>query len=110
MKLLLDQNLSFKLLSKLSDLLVGSAHVRQLDMAQADDMIIWNHAQAGGFTIASKDGDFHQLSLLRGSPLKVIWLRVGNAPTDEIADLIRARQSALEGFIAGEGSLFIVDP
>ena len=67
-------------------------------------------SRSEGFTIASKDGDFHQLSLLRGSPPQVIWLRVGNAPTDDIAALSRARQPALESFIAGEGSLFVIDP
>lgn len=110
MKLLLDQNISFKLLSMLSDILAGSAHVRELGMADADDGRIWNQALAGGYTIASKDGDFHQPSLLRGAPPKVIWLRVGNAPTDQIAKLMRTHQTAMEDFIAGDGALLVLDP
>jgi predicted nuclease of predicted toxin-antitoxin system len=108
-KLLLDQNLSSKLLTQLSDLVSGSVHVRFIGMAEADDTSIWNHAKAEGFTIASKDGDFHQLSLLYGAPPKVIWLRVGNAPTEEIADLMRARQEAIDAFIAGDGALLVLD-
>ena len=54
MRLLLDQNISFKLLAKLSDILAGSVHVRELGMAEADDTAIWNYAEITGFTIASK--------------------------------------------------------
>ena len=40
MKLLLDENLSERLLSLLGDLYPGSAHVRQVGMNRADDAVI----------------------------------------------------------------------
>ena len=79
-------------------------------MTTADDMSIWNHARSGGFAITSKDGDFHQLSLIYGAPPKVIWLRVGNTSTDEIATLLRGRYAAIDAFINGHGSLMVIDP
>lgn len=41
MKLLFDQNLSFKLCGRLADLFPGSSHVRLLELHQADDRAIW---------------------------------------------------------------------
>ena len=110
MKLLFDQNLSHKLVARLADLFTGSAHARELGMAAADDLSVWQHARTSGFTIASKDGDFHQMSLLHGAPPKVVWLRVGNASTDDVAHLIRSRYDAVDAFINGEGALLVIDP
>ena len=78
-------------------------------MAAAEDCSIWEFAKSGDFSIASKDGDFHQLSLVRGAPPKVIWLRVGNASTDLVAQLIRSHFDEIEAFNIGEGSLLVLD-
>lgn len=109
MKLLLDQNISFKLVARPIDLFPGSAHVRDLGMADAEDGVIWDYARAGEFTIVSKDGDFHQRSLVLGAPPKVVWLRVGNAPTGLIAGLIRSRYDQIEEFIVGDATLLVLD-
>jgi predicted nuclease of predicted toxin-antitoxin system len=42
MKLLFDQNLSFKLCPRLNDLFPDSSQVRLLGLAQVDDAVIWN--------------------------------------------------------------------
>ena len=110
MKLLSDQNLSHKLVARLACHFTGSIHVRELGMTAADDHAIWQHARIGGFAIVSKDGDFHQLSLLHGAPPKVIWLRVGNASTDEVACLMQLHFDAMDAFIGGTGSLLVIDP
>ena len=44
-----------------------------------------------GFAIVTKDADFHQMSLVRGAPPKVVWIRVGNASTTSLRELLRAR-------------------
>lgn len=41
MKLLLDQNLSYRLLESLSKAYPGSAQVGELKMGEADDWAIW---------------------------------------------------------------------
>ena len=53
MKLLFDQNLSFKLYSLLADLFPGSSQVRLLGLAEADNHIIWQHAKANGFHLVT---------------------------------------------------------
>ena len=51
MKLLLDQNLSRRLLPVLEEAFPGSRHVVQLGMEQASDIAIWEYAAANDFVI-----------------------------------------------------------
>ncbi len=41
MKLLFDENLSFKLRAKMQDTFPGSKHVRDLGLEEVDDIEIW---------------------------------------------------------------------
>ena len=70
MKLLFDENLSPRLVNFLSTPFLGSVHVRDVGLAQADDEAIWTYAKDNGFAIVSKDSDFQQricgVSKLRG--------------------------------------------
>ena len=40
--------------------------------------------------------DFVERSRLYGSPPKVVWLRCGNTPTDQVQALIRSGQEAIQ--------------
>ncbi len=72
MRLLFDQNLSFRLVNVLADLYAGSVHVRDVGLEAADDDAVWEYAKANRLVIVSKDSDFHHRSILRGFPPKVI--------------------------------------
>ncbi len=98
MRLLFDQNLSFKLVRLLADFYPDSVHVRDLQLVEADDRTIWRYAAEHELVIVSKDSDFHQMSLLHGHPPKTVWLRVGNAPTPTIAALLREHQATMQRF------------
>jgi predicted nuclease of predicted toxin-antitoxin system len=89
MKLLFDQNLSYRLCGLLDDLFPGSAQVSQLHLDQATDRQIWEFAAQHDYTVVTQDGDFAELSALYGAPPKVVWLRCGNRPTTLISELIR---------------------
>ncbi len=89
MKLLLDQNISHKLLDELEDLFPGSNHVYLLDLHEASDEEIWNYGRDNGFTIVTQDSDFNERSLIHGYPPKVIWLRTGNISTGNIKRLLK---------------------
>jgi len=97
-KLLFDQNLSPRLVARLSDLYPQSTHVRDVGLERADDSAVWEHAAEHGFTIISKDADFHQRSLLYGHPPKVIWVRLGNCRTEDVEDLLRKRVADIRAF------------
>lgn len=98
MKLLFDQNLSFKLCTQLADEFPDSNQVRLLGMDAAEDRTIWEHAKANGFTLVTQDSDFADMAALFGPPPKVIWLRCGNQPTLVVANLLRSQADALRKF------------
>lgn len=98
MKLLFDQNLSFKLSERLGDLFPGSIQVRLAGLDTADDMAIWNFAKSGAFTIVTQDSDFADMASLYGPPPKVIWLRCGNQTTEFIEKLLRNHARAAHAF------------
>jgi predicted nuclease of predicted toxin-antitoxin system len=66
MKLLFDQNFSFKLCSLLADLFPGSSQARLLGLAEADDRVVWQHAKAHGFNLVTQDADFAEMAVLYG--------------------------------------------
>ena len=51
MRLLFDQNLSFKLVHALADVFPGSGHVRDFGLGTADDLSVWEFAKSRGYTI-----------------------------------------------------------
>jgi predicted nuclease of predicted toxin-antitoxin system len=74
MRLLFDENLSFKLCERLAGLFPGSSQVHLLGLSKADDRAIWDYAGANGFTLVSLDVGFAERATLIGPPPKVIWL------------------------------------
>jgi predicted nuclease of predicted toxin-antitoxin system len=98
MKLLFDQNLSFKLCLAVADIFPHSSHVRASGLSEAGDRDVWDFAQANGFAIVSQDADFAEMAALLGSPPKVIWLRVGNQSTDVISALLRHHAELILAF------------
>jgi predicted nuclease of predicted toxin-antitoxin system len=108
MKLLLDQNLSWRLVKALQGLFAESAHVRDLALDRAADADVWEYARREGFVIISKDSDFEQRSLLHGHPPKCIWLRVGNCSTREIEDLLHRHVEAIRSFVEAEGESYMI--
>ena len=100
MKLLFDQNLSFKLCERLADLFPGSNQVRPLGLEQADDSALWQFAKANGFVIVTQDADFADMAALYGPPPKIIWLRCGNQPTAFVEKLLRGQAESIAMFAA----------
>ncbi|NJN58185.1 MAG: DUF5615 family PIN-like protein [Leptolyngbyaceae cyanobacterium SL_5_9] len=89
MKLLLDENLSDRIIQRIIDLYPDSEHVKTLMLTNTEDAVIWEYAKANNFVIVSKDFDFYQRSLLYGHPPKFVYLRVGNSPTSRIVQILR---------------------
>lgn len=109
MKSHFDANLSPRLAALVADLYPGSLHVHDVGVGPADEAI-WQYAEAHGLTIISKDSDFYRLSMVRGAPPKVVWLRVGNDGTAVIATAIRASTKHFAEFAAdATEALLIID-
>jgi predicted nuclease of predicted toxin-antitoxin system len=98
MKLLFDQNLSFRLCKAVADIFPESNHVGLSGLSQAGDQDIWDYAKARGFAIVSQDADFAEMAALLGSPPKVIWLRSGNQSTAAISALLLRHAELIVAF------------
>lgn len=98
MKLLFDQNLSPRLVNLLADLFPGSSHVQSVGLDSASDDQVWEFARLNSFAIVTKDEDYNNLSVVRGSPPKVIWLQLGNCTTAQVDAAFRARFADVEAF------------
>jgi len=98
LRLLLDENLSERLLPLLSAEFESPQHVRLLGLGGVDDLEIWELARRDGYLLVTKDEDFLRLSLSRGFPAKVICLGIGNAGNATTAALLLNNIEAIEAF------------
>jgi predicted nuclease of predicted toxin-antitoxin system len=98
--LLFDQNLSRRLPALLATEYPGSEQVILAGLTGADDRAVWAYAASRGLAVVSKDADFRHLAATLGPPPKVVWLRVGNGPTRDIANLLRTRVADVSAFLA----------
>jgi predicted nuclease of predicted toxin-antitoxin system len=107
-KLLLDENLSDRIIPRIIDLYLDSEHVKTLGLINTDDAVIWEYAKMNGFVIVSKDADFHQRSLLYGHPPKFVYLRVGNCSTSKITQILRDNLDTIIQFGSSETESLLV--
>lgn len=108
MKLLLDENLSQRLVALIDDLYPESRHVEDCGLASASDDEVWLFAAERGFDIVSKDSDFAERSALQGSPPKVIWLRTGNCTSDLALGALRSAFPQILAFLTSKAESCLV--
>ena len=85
-KLLFDQNISYRIVKSLSPVFSESRQVKTVGLENQNDIEIWQYAKDNAYTIVTFDADFYDISLIKGFPPKVLWLRTGNLTTLEIAE------------------------
>lgn len=110
MRLLFDQNLSRRLVRLLAGEYPGSEHVQGVGLLEADDIEVWRYAMDAGLVIVSKDSDFRHLALVHGPPPKVIWVRVGNGPTTEVAELLERHLTDVQTFCSNSAEALLALP
>ena len=98
MKLLFDQNISFRITKKLPASFSESLHLSDCGLYGCKDSEIWKYAKEKGYSIVTYDSDFFDLSLINGHPPKVIWIRTGNITTDELTKLLINNDKQIRAF------------
>lgn len=99
MKLLFDQNISFRVVNRVQNNFTQARQVRQLGLENTSDIEIWQYAKDNDYTIVTFDSDFFDLCSIKGHPPKIIWLRLGNTSTNYIADIINQKAEMISDFI-----------
>jgi len=98
MKLLYDNNLSHKLVTRLNDIFPDSTHVMMEHLDESEDQIIWLFAKKEGYTIVTKDADYNEISVIKGFPPKIIWLTIGNCKIQDVERIIRNKTIVINDF------------
>ena len=70
MKLLLDENLSRRLVPLLQQEFPGTTQVTLLGLESASDQVIWLRAKQDGYVVVTRDADFQELSLVESSGMR----------------------------------------
>ncbi len=66
-----------------------------MDLHREDDSVLWLYAREHELVVVSKDPDFAELSMFRGFPPKLVWLRVGNCRTEEVELILRSNHLSM---------------
>ena len=102
MKLLFDENLSRKLVARLSDLFPGSIHAAEAGLMSSPDTEVWAYAGRNGFIVTTADSDFHDMAVTLGPPPKVIWLHRWTHPTADAERVLRREAIRIAHFAADQ--------
>ncbi|TLV01066.1 DUF5615 family PIN-like protein [Dyadobacter luticola] len=100
MKLLIDQNISHRIIPLITQESWDLFHVKDLGLRNADDHEIFRYARQNEFAaVITNDDDFVKLLNLFSSPPKIIWLRTGNCSTEYLAEILSERTVSINEFL-----------
>ena len=88
MKFLVDNQLPAALARFLTSRGVNCQHVLDLDMGDASDSEIWEHASQNDCVVISKDEAFLYLANASESKARLVWVRLGNCRTKALLSVI----------------------
>lgn len=113
MKLLFDENISWRIVKKIIHLYPGSESSVRLHLTGQKDDTVWKTAKRDGYDIVTFDEDYSVLSQERGFPPKVIFIRSGNMSTQPLAALLIRNHEVIVAFLTNpeeeHGCLELVD-
>ncbi|MGN7887144.1 DUF5615 family PIN-like protein [Dyadobacter sp. 22481] len=100
MKVLIDQNISQRILPLMASQFDVLDHVRQIGLTDANDYDIFMFARANGYqAIITLDEDFVTLINQFSKPPKIIRIRTGNCSTNVLSDLLSDKIDIIREFI-----------
>ena len=95
MKLLLDENLSRRIVPFLQASYPGSTQAALVGLERSNDRAIWEYAKQNGFIVVTRDADFQEFSTLLGQPPQLIWLRAPNRSKTAILNILTANRDVI---------------
>ena len=98
-KLLFDNNISHRVIARISDIFPNANHVMLESLDESTDREVWRFARQNDYTIVTKDSDFNDLAIYHGSPPKIIWIKVGNCKVAQIAKILQDNSDVIKSFL-----------
>lgn len=100
MRLLFDQNVSYRVVKQLKPNFSDIIGVREVGLLNSDDVHTWEYARQHDYTVVTFDKDIPNIGSVRGFPPKIIWLHTGNLSNQAVVDLFLNRSDEFANFIA----------
>lgn len=91
MKFLVDHQLPPALARLLESEGHVAQHVRDVNLKEADDSIVWRYAVEREMVVISKDEDFYFLALSPSSSGKFVWVKIGNCRKRALLEKFKAQ-------------------
>lgn len=107
MKLLLDENLSRRIVPFIQETYPDSTQVALIGLEQSDDETIRQYAIDNDYVITTKDADFYEMNMLYGQPPKIIWLRTGNQSKADTIKVLQRSRDIIEQVLKREDRAWI---
>lgn len=107
MKLLLDENLSRRIVPALRTAFPETSQVALIGLETAGDRAVWDFAKAGEYVIVTKDEDFIEIQSLLGYPPKVVLLALGNCTNQQVVDALTRSKTEIEAALARDEIGFV---
>ena len=98
MKLLFDQNISFRILRTIESHFPGASQVRLEGLENCTDKEIWEYARDNHFVIVTFDSDFYDFSVIWGAPPKILLIKSFDQTTQSIAKQLIDHKKTIEEF------------
>tara|TARA_R110002050_G_scaffold300722_2_gene471883 strand:- start:23312 stop:23647 length:336 start_codon:yes stop_codon:yes gene_type:complete len=100
MKLLIDQNISNRIIESISDIFPGSAHVKEANLSDASDEEIRAYAYSNKFALVTTISDFFDLNMVLENAPKIIYIKGNHVTTNKLEWAVRVNQEGIENFIS----------
>ncbi len=109
MRILLDQNLSPKLIRRLADIIPGLETVYDHNLVAASDPSVFAWARNAEFAaVVSADVDFVRLAERMGPPPKVIRIERCDFPAKVIEQLLRREALRIRDFLESDRAVLLL--
>lgn len=102
MKFLVDHQLPPALAGWFEQRGHSAQHVFLLGLGEADDRVIWDHAQNEAAVIVTKDTDFAERRLRESAGPTILWLRIGNTTKQELFGIMARAWPVVESALGHE--------
>jgi predicted nuclease of predicted toxin-antitoxin system len=108
-RILLDQNLSPKLIRRLADIIPGLETVYDHDLIGASDPMVFDWARKAQFAaVVSTDLDFVRLVERLGPPPKVVRIERCDFPVQVIEQLLRREALRIHDFLESDRAVLLL--
>ncbi|AUD03828.1 DUF5615 family PIN-like protein [Spirosoma pollinicola] len=97
MKLVLDANLSYRLVKKITSEFPDCVHITRTGLPiPAEDVAIWQWAKINSCIIVTNDDDYYNLANTYGFPPKVVLLRMGNQSSTGVMNTLLKHRDEIQ--------------